>query len=103
MLLQGGDVKEVAAAAQQAAAAAAEAHRNIQSLWSEVGQLRGRQGQMDRRLDDLWQVKVRSCDHNNAVLRQECHPEVHIVGWPSLQVSRSPPMVLSLVVGWSIQ
>ena len=58
LLPQGSDVKEVAAAAQQVAAAAAEAHRNIHSLWTEVGQLRGRQGQMDRRLDDLWQVKV---------------------------------------------
>lgn len=59
LLVQGADVKEAAAAAQAAAAAAAEAHVNIQALWKEVGQLRGRQGQMDRRLDDVWQVKVR--------------------------------------------
>jgi hypothetical protein len=56
--LQDGIATEALQTAQAVAATAAELREALGGLWGELGELRGRLGHQDRRMDTLWQLKV---------------------------------------------
>jgi septal ring factor EnvC (AmiA/AmiB activator) len=54
------DLKQALQLAQAAAAAAAEAQAAADKCQQQAMELKGRQGQTERRLDTLWQLQVSS-------------------------------------------
>jgi hypothetical protein len=52
------DLKQVLQLAQAAAAAAAEAQAAADTCQQHMMEVKGRQGQAERRLDTLWQLQV---------------------------------------------